>query len=224
LAKEKIITQGDEGDCLYVVATGTLTCEKIFPGNTEPTFLKTYQPGEAFGELALLYNVPRAASIIANEECLLWKLDRETFNHIVKDAASKKRERYEEFMSKVSIFSTMDTYERQKLADAFRDISVRAGEVIIKEGDEGQDLFILQEGEAKATKTLGSNTEPEKVMDYKVGDFFGERALLKNVPRAANVIAVTDCRLVSLDRHSVKRLLGPFEALLKRNFEVYEKF
>jgi cAMP-dependent protein kinase regulator len=51
------------------VGTGTLSCQKLFPGNTEATFLKTYQPGEAFGELSLLYNAPRAATIIANEEC-----------------------------------------------------------------------------------------------------------------------------------------------------------
>jgi cAMP-dependent protein kinase regulator len=61
-------------------------------------------------------------------------------------------------------------------------------------------------------------------MKYTTGDFFGERALIKNEPRAANVIAATDCILVSLDRHSVKRLLGPLEDLLKRNFEIYEKF
>ncbi len=61
-------------------------------------------------------------------------------------------------------------------------------------------------------------------MAYKVGDYFGERALIKNEPRAANVVAVSDCTLVSIDRHRVKRLLGPLENLLKRNFEVYEKF
>jgi cAMP-dependent protein kinase regulator len=45
-----------------------------------------------FGELALLYNVPRAATIISDDDCLLWKLDRYVFNHIVKDAARLKRE------------------------------------------------------------------------------------------------------------------------------------
>ena len=58
-----IIREGDEGDCLYVVGSGTLKCSKVFKGQTSPTFLKRYESGEAFGELALLYNVPRAATI-----------------------------------------------------------------------------------------------------------------------------------------------------------------
>jgi len=51
--------------------------------------------GESFGELSLLYNCPRAASVVVVTECRVWALDRNTFNHIVKDSASKKREKYE---------------------------------------------------------------------------------------------------------------------------------
>ena len=56
-------------------------------GESEEKYLKTYEPGEAFGELALLYNAPRAATIKAKNNCTLWVLDRNTFNHIVKDAS-----------------------------------------------------------------------------------------------------------------------------------------
>lgn len=61
-----IIKEGDQGDCMYIVESGTLDCTKVFKGNTKATFLKEYVPGESFGELSLLYNTPRAASIKAN--------------------------------------------------------------------------------------------------------------------------------------------------------------
>lgn len=57
------IRQGEEGDVLYVVESGELSCTKLFPGKSEPTFLKKFLPGDSFGELALLYNAPRAATI-----------------------------------------------------------------------------------------------------------------------------------------------------------------
>ena len=72
---------------MYVLESGKLKCTKIFDGNTEETYLKDYVPGEGFGELALLYNCPRAATIRAIENSIVWKLDRDTFNNIVKDAA-----------------------------------------------------------------------------------------------------------------------------------------
>ena len=100
---ETIIKQGDKGDLLYVVESGHLDCYKKFDGDEEPKKVRNYEPGDAFGELALLYNAPRAATIVATEDCLLWQLDRHTFNHIVKDAAQTKRNKYEDFLQTVPV-------------------------------------------------------------------------------------------------------------------------
>lgn len=112
-----VIKQGDDGDVLYFVFTGSLDCHKLFPNKTEPTHLLTYTPGMSFGELALLYNTPRAASIVANEDSILYSLDRECFNNIVKDAAIKRRNKYDNFLSKVELLQELDQYERSKICD-----------------------------------------------------------------------------------------------------------
>jgi cAMP-dependent protein kinase regulator len=199
-----VIREGEDGDCLYVIEQGSYKCTKVFKGNKEPTYLKTYQPGEAFGELALLYNAPRAATIFADEPGVLYVLDRNTFNHIVKDAAAKKRERYEEFLSKVKILKTMDAYERSKLSDALKNLHFEAGETVILEGDSGDDFYFIEKGNAIATKTVEAGKAPIEVMRYESGDYFGERALINNAPRAANVIATTELDVVTIDRHSFK--------------------
>ncbi len=95
--------------------------------------MKVYQPGEAFGELALLYNAPRAATIIAKNNCILFALERECFNHIVKESAMKKREKYEDFLSKVEVLHSVDVYERAKIADALKPMKFKMGEYIVKE-------------------------------------------------------------------------------------------
>ena len=86
IAKKEVINEGDFGDCLFVVDSGCLECYKKM-SDGEEKLVKTYHEGETFGELALLYNCPRAARIMTVEDSRLWKLDRNTFNVIVKDAA-----------------------------------------------------------------------------------------------------------------------------------------
>ena len=84
--------------------------------------MKEYYQGESFGELALLYNAPRAATIVCKSEtCELWSLDRDTFSYIIKSAVQKKREKYDDFLEKVEILKCMEKYERTKIADALKE-------------------------------------------------------------------------------------------------------
>lgn len=88
---------------------------------------------------------------------------------------------------------------------------------MIKEGEAGNVFYIVLEGEAVAT-----NKEGVSLKSYKAGDYFGEIALLKNMPRAASVSATSaELRVLGLERSCFKRLIGPLEDILKRNMDNY---
>merc|ERR1719218_234923 len=141
-AKERVINQGDSGDFLFVIESGVLDC--IIKIDGADKVVKTCEAGDVFGELALLYNCPRAASVDAQERCVLWKLDRDTFNNIVKEAAQKKRQRYDSFLAKVPLLSNMDAYERSQLADALKIENFTDGAEIFKQGDVGNKFYIIE--------------------------------------------------------------------------------
>lgn len=212
----EIIKQGDNGDKLYIIENGTVECLKNTSTETNK-HLCDLHPGDAFGELSLLYNCPRAATVIAKSDCLLWALDRETFNHIVKGSACKRINTYETFLKEVEILKSMDVYELNKLIMVLKSSIFNDGQEIIKQGETGNTFYLIISGNAAAFK---DNVE---VMKYKRGDYFGELALLRNAPRAATVKAVGKCKVAYLDRKAFKRLLGPIEDILKRNTEKYNK-
>jgi len=219
----RIIQEGDDGDALFVVDSGAMDCYKTLPGYSEEMLVKSCYQGDAFGELALLYNCPRAASVQSRHSAILWQLDRETFNHIVKEAAAKKRERYERFLMSVPLLEAMDPYERSKIADVLKTETYQRGDYIVRQGDAGNKFYLIETGECFASKSYVSGQLPREVFHYKEGDYFGELALLNDAPRAASVIAKGTVKVASLDRRSFKRLLGPIEDILTRNTSRYEQ-
>eukprot|EP00929_Paragymnodinium_shiwhaense_P114270 TRINITY_DN82616_c0_g1_i1.p1 TRINITY_DN82616_c0_g1~~TRINITY_DN82616_c0_g1_i1.p1 ORF type:complete len:405 (+),score=177.49 TRINITY_DN82616_c0_g1_i1:92-1306(+) len=208
--KQRVINQGENGDFLFVIESGKLECLIKMPDGSEKN-VKTCEAGDVFGELALLYNCPRAASVEASEKGILWQLDRDTFNHIVKEAASKKRNRYDAFLGKVPLLASMDAYERGQITDALKPVTKEAGADICKQGEEGKEFYIIEDGEAAAFKN------GTQVMSYSAGDYFGELALLRNQPRACTVTCKTQCRLLCLDSGSFKRLLKVADLLERSN-------
>lgn len=217
-----VIKQGDDGAELFLVGEGTLDCYKVFKKGEPAKKLREYEPGEAFGELALLYNAPRAATINAKTNAVLYSLDRDTFNLIVKDSAAKKREKYEQSLKNVKVLDSVSAYERSQIADAIKEEHYRTGDYIIRQGDLGDTFYMVFEGEAVAKKVFEDGGAEKEVMQYKPGDYFGELALLRNEPRAASVVAKTDLVVMKLERNSFKRMIGPLEDILKRNMENYK--
>lgn len=222
---DQIIKQGEDGFELYVVGEGKLKCTKKFPDSpNNDTFLKNYDVGDYFGELALLYNAPRAASIHAITNSVLYTLDRECFNYIVKDSAIKHREKFENFLSQVELLGSLSQYERSKLCDCLQVSIFEPNQRIIREGEKGNTFFLIIEGQAKAMKINPASGKEEVVMEYQEKMYFGELSLLKDEPRAASIVTKTRVKVASIDRNSFKRILGPLEEILKRNAEKYKKF
>jgi cAMP-dependent protein kinase regulator len=215
----KVITQGDVGDYFYVVEDGIFDIHVNPVGHVEPgpdgmgNKVTTVGPGGSFGELALMYNAPRAATVVSAEPSTLWALDRVTFRRILMDAAFQRRRMYEGFLGEVPLLQTLLPYERSKIADALETVKYPAGETIIQEGEPGENFFILEDGVAEVFK---KGTEG-CVKTYHKGDYFGELALLNDAPRAASVIAKTNVKVATLGKNGFARLLGSLEGIMRRN-------
>jgi len=225
-AGDVIIRQGDEGDNFYIVDTGSFHVFVKAAGDEsqEAKKVATITYGGSFGELALLYNAPRAATVVAVTDGVLWAVDRVSFRRIVMYITARKRRLYEGFLQTVPILQDLTAHERSKIADALDPVEFQHGDVIIKQGDERSECFyIIEEGTVKVTKSQ-QNGPTKEVLRVKRGGYFGEIALLTDKPRAASVIADGNVKCVALDRASFVRLMGTCEDILKRNMDNYARY
>lgn len=206
-----VIKEGDEEntDLFYIVEEGELDVvkgeEKVFD----------YTRGGTFGELALMYNVPRQASVVATTDVVCWTLQRWCYRNNVMMHTKNKREKYQQFLSKVHLLANLDKYERLKIVDALIPEHFEDGETIMTQGDKGTHFYIIEEGAVKVVKN-GEETENSPLV---VGQYFGEVALLRDTVRQATLFANGKVKCLSLDTNAFVRLLGPCEDIMKRNID-----
>uniref|UniRef100_A0A673TTG9 Protein kinase cAMP-dependent type I regulatory subunit beta n=1 Tax=Suricata suricatta TaxID=37032 RepID=A0A673TTG9_SURSU len=216
IAGETVIQQGDEGDNFYVIDQGEVDVY------VNGEWVTSISEGGSFGELALIYGTPRAATVKAKTDLKLWGIDRDSYRRILMGSTLRKRKMYEEFLSKVSILESLEKWERLTVADALEPVQFEDGEKIVVQGEPGDDFFIITEVSACACRgpagpALGAGclTAPSPA---------GEIALLLNRPRAATVVARGPLKCVKLDRPRFERVLGPCSEILKRNIQRYNSF
>lgn len=153
----------------------------------------------SFGDLALMYNSPRAATIKALTDCSMWTLDRVFFRQAMVTSSSNMNVQLCQFLSKLTLFENLGPQSLNQLARALTKQSYNDGDYIITQGEIGEQFFVLFKGSVICTKADDHGIESE-VIRLKEGDVFGERALLKKEPRAANVIANGAVECYQLDR------------------------
>jgi len=210
-AGSNVISQGEKGNHFYVVDAGELDAFVKSPGQKTATHVKSFGAGDSFGELALMYNCPRTASITARTDVVLWSLDRVSFRSIVLEANTKKASMYESFLEKVQLLEPLTKDQRNRMVDALEEVTYKKGERIIQEGEAGTHFYIIVEGEVAITKS----GQAGELARRSRGDYFGELSLKTGAPTIASVSAATEvATVIRMDRGAFQRLLGPLDSLL----------
>ena len=171
-----------------------------------------------------MYNMPRSATIMAENNGVLWAMDRASFRRIVLKAAFKKRKLYEDLLENVPMLKTLDSYERMNVADALQTRTFAGDDVIIRQGAEADGIYFVEQGSVRITISKAGGDGEREVGKLGKGQYFGELALIENKPRSANVFADGKVKVAFLERESFERLLGPCLDLMKRNTDVYKSY
>ncbi|OWF51089.1 cGMP-dependent protein kinase, isozyme 1 [Mizuhopecten yessoensis] len=170
-----IIREGESGQHLYVSADGEL---EVLKGSK---VLGKMVAGRAFGELAILYNCTRTASVRALSDVKVWVLDRRVFQAIMMKTGIQRQDENIRFLRSVPLLKKLPTEKLAKIADVLEVDFFHEREYIIREGGTGDTFFIINKGEVEVTQKIAGFDDPQLIRSLKRGDYFGEKALLSDV-------------------------------------------
>lgn len=221
-----IINQGEYGGYFYVLSYGIVA----FMVNDVEVGRATC--GNSFGELALLYNAPRAATCIVVSDdndnnnnnnynnntnnnggggAGLWRVDQGTFRKLLAAHTIQNDNQTKVVLRKVPFLSDLDDEFIHRIADALTTVYYDAGDTIFTRGSEGSVFYVIREGKVqyehykRGIKTL------------RPGDYFGEQAIVKNEARRATATAMKDTIALALSRDIFERVLGPLSDVIQRS-------
>lgn len=207
-----VIQEGDDGSTVYVLEEGMVEVTK------QGKKLCRIGPEKVFGELAILYNCTRTATVTALTDIKLWAIDRQIFQTIMMRTGLIKHSQYTDFLRSVPSFQALPEDVLSKLADVLEETHYNDGDYIIRQGASGDTFFIISEGQVKVYHQNTSNEE-EMIKMMSKGDWFGEQALKGEDVRTASVTAVGDVTCLVIDRESFKQLIGGLDSVSNKQYD-----
>ena len=240
---EVLFQEGSLGSEMYIVYQGG--CQAVAKrideetGESHDVVLNSFQEGDFFGEISLIMDMPRTASIIASEDTLVLELRKDDFHNFLKLTPNlhfhdlMKRRFANHFRKyKVPFFSAIPEAKYPMLASLCKVEQIEEDTIVFKEGEIGNSFYIIAHGEVVATTEKCASTlnkDKKKVGEIielsrmGPGKYFGEIALIRDTKRTATVKTVTRCVILSITKKNFDQFfadapeaLADFEVKLAR--------
>ena len=206
-----IIIQGEPGDKFYLIESGTVEVW-VRDDEDNETRVAELERGDYFGERALHSDIPRTATCRSKTSVRVLSLGKEDFDDLVA-RRFELTENLDEAMYRAELLSAMPLFAEVSpshvkiIASKLEAGSHPGGTTIIRQGDIGDKFYLIESGTV-SVRRHGEGTQEETVVgSLSQGEYFGEIALLMNVPRTASVVAETAVKLLSLDTVSFDEMV-----------------
>lgn len=212
-----IIEEGAPAGAFYMIYKGEVEVTKKTQWDQEAK-LSIVGPGEHFGEMALLTNLPRSSTVTAKTDVSLYRLDREDFEEIIhldtafSNVMERQAKKYSQFdtLKTLQPLALIEPEKRLALINEMQEKTYAPGEVIINQGDRGSEYFIIKSGRVAVIKKKG-DSGPVQVDEMGSGEGFGEEAIIREQARNATIKAIDETTVLVLDKSS-------FESVLRKSF------
>ncbi|MEQ8275680.1 MAG: cyclic nucleotide-binding domain-containing protein [Deltaproteobacteria bacterium] len=209
---EHIITEGEAGDSFFMLADGVVIVSKKVKG--QDTVLAHLHQGAVFGEMALVSNAPRAATVVAQGDVDLLELSRRDLEEHAGELESVKlalkkftRGRFLANLAATSaLFRPLSKPDRRALMSKFKPQKVFPDDILIEEGEAGRGLYLILRGEHRVTTKEGAGVT--ELARLRGGDVFGEISLLRAQPTNATVTATSVGEVLFLPKEDFQQMLA----------------
>ncbi len=223
-----LVLQGEEGREAFVVVRGAAEVRRDDGSSTGPgTVLAALGPGAIFGEMALVSDSPRAASVIALEPTRVLVASREALEEIAQDEPVVGRELGEFCRSRMIanlmrhsvILRAVAPSDRSALISRFVSRTFEAGTTLVKEGQEGAGLYLIASGQVDVTRK-DSEGDRLRLATLGPGDVVGEISLVLRRPATADAVASHHTVALELSRESFQEAIRTHPQLLSELYDL----
>jgi len=218
-AGEKIVTEGDIVDSIYIIANGSaeVTKQVDTSGKGGVTLLAILNQGECIGlkEAKLFSEIgTRTATVTANVPCMLLRISLTDFHHFLNQYSHVLTNMNKnvdlvlrmQFIKGIAPFAKLSNQRIAWLANLVKEVTFKPHEIIFDQGEKADYCYMIVEGTVEIFVREADGSETIKA-SLETGKLFGEAALLTNSKRNAAARSLDDCRLMVMDRDILNELM-----------------